>query len=108
MEPTLALSVAGLALTAATTVNSFKVQNDDGVKACDNQVIRVLYKDDRLYLKMRGQVFTMVRVPTNKGVTNVKRYETKDRKLAFLQLPEKAMVLNNATMRPVTNDCLDV
>lgn len=108
MEPTIGISLIGLALTASTTVHAFKVQNLEGTKACDNRVIRVLHRDDRLYLKMQGQVFTMVQVPTNKGVTNVKRYETRDRKLAFLQLPEKAMILNNATMRPVTNDCLDV
>lgn len=108
MEPTVVMSIAGLALTAASTVHAFKVQDLEGAKACDNQTIKVLYKDDRLFLKTHNQVFVMTSVPTNKGVTNVKRFETKDRRLAFLQLPEKAMLLNNATMRPVSNDCINI
>ena len=108
MEPTIAMSIAGLAMTAATTAHAFKVQNLEGAKACDNQVIRVLHRDDKLYLNMNNKVFVMVSVPTNKGVTNVRRFETKDHSIAYLQLPEKAMVLNNKTMRPITNDCLDV
>lgn len=108
MEPTIVMSIAGLAMTAATTVQAFQVQNLEGTKVCDNRTIRVLYKDDKLYLNMDSKIFTMVKVPTNKGVNNVRRFETRDRSLAYLQLPEKSMILNNKTMRPVTNDCLDV
>lgn len=103
-------SVAGLAFTVTTATNShaFKLQEIEGTKICDNQTIRVLYREEKVYIRTTDRVYTFASVPTNKGVTNVKRFETKDRTLSFLQLPEKAMILNNATMRPVSNDCLNV
>ena len=108
MDPTTAISLVGLAFTISNSAHAFKLQPLEGTKACDNQIIRVLAKDDKVYLKMHNKVHTLSSVPTNKGVTNVRRFENRDRTVAFLQLPEKAMVLDNAKMVPITNDCRNI
>jgi hemin uptake protein HemP len=107
MSTTVALSVLGLAYTIMSP--SFKAQNLEGPKKCDFASIQVLQKgENKIYMKHNGRVFVMERVPTAEGVKNVKRFETRDHELAYLQLPEKAMLLNNKEMKPVLNDCLDI
>ena len=108
MDPSIIVSLAGLALTASSASYAFKLQPLEGTKLCDNQTIRVLHKEDKLYVRTDKHMLVMSRVPTAKGVVNIRRFETSDRKIAYLQLPEKAMILNNDTMRPVTNDCLNI
>lgn len=108
MDPTTIFSLAGLLITASSATHAFKLQTLEGTKVCDNQVIRVLAKNDKLYVKINSKVHTMSSVPTNVGVKNIKRFENRDRTIAFLQLPEKAMVLDNAKMVPITNDCRNI
>jgi len=102
-----ALSLLGLVYTVAAP--SFKAQNLEGPKTCDFAQIKVLQKNDekKIYLKHDNRVFVMDRVATAKGVQNVKRYETRQGDIVYLQLPEKGMLLNNADMRPILNECLD-
>lgn len=109
MDPTVVLSAVGMAFTiSAANSHAFKLQELEGTKVCDNQTIRVLYRDDKVYLRTAQKVYTMAAVPTNRGVNNVKRFETRDRTITFMQLPEKAMILDNAKMTPISNDCLNV
>ena len=108
MDVSTILSIIGLGITTSTASYAFTLQSLEGTKACEDRVIQTLYVDERLYMKMNGKVYTMVRVPTAKGVKNVRRFETRDRSVAFLQLPEKALVLDNVQMRPITNECRDI
>lgn len=110
MEPaTILLSLVGFAFTVSSAnSHAFKLQDLEGTKVCDNQTIRVLNRNDKVYIRTARRVYTLAAVPTNEGVKNVKRYETRDRAVAFLQLPEKAMLLDNASMRPISNDCLNI
>lgn len=107
MSSTVALSVIGLAYTIMAP--SFKVQNLEGPKRCDFATIQVLQKgENKIYMKYDSRVYVLDRVPTAEGVKNVKRFETRDRELAYLQLPEKSMLLSNKEMKPLLNDCLDI
>jgi hypothetical protein len=107
MSTAVALSAIGLAYTLISP--SFKVQNLEGPKSCDFASIQVLQKgDEKIYMKYNSRVYVMEKVPTAKGVDNVKRFETRTRDLAYLQLPEKGMLLNNREMKPLLNDCLDI
>lgn len=107
MSTAAVISLIGLTYTLVSP--SFKLQKAEGPKKCDFASIQVLQKgENKIYMKYNNRVYVMDRVPTAKGVDNVKRYETRDNKLAYLQLPEKAMVLDNHEMRPLLNDCLDI
>ena len=50
----------------------------------------------------------MYQKPTNKGVKNIKRFETTNGGVVFLQLPEKAMLLDNVRMKPILNECKNI
>lgn len=107
MSTAVVLSAIGLTYTLISP--SFKAQKAEGPKRCDFATIQVLQKgEDKLFMKYNGRVYALDRVPTAKGVDNVKRYHTRDDEFAYLQLPEKAMLLNNREMKPVLNDCLDI
>lgn len=118
MDASLALSIIGLGFSLATNPvygielvqkpGPFVLQKLEGKKSCDFADIKVLSKGDTIYLKYNNKVHTMHRKPTAKGVKNVKRFETEKRGLVFLQLPEKAMLLDHVKMRPILNECLDV
>ena len=119
MDASLALSIIGLGFSLATNPvygielvqkpGPFVLQKLEGKKSCDFADIKVLSKNDKtIYLKYKNVVYTMHRKPTAKGVKNVKRFETEKRNLVFLQLPEKAMLLDHVNMRPLLNECLDV
>lgn len=108
MSTAVALSALGLLYTVVSP--SFKAQNLEGPKTCDFAQIKILQKNEekKIYMKYNDRVFVMDRVPTAKGVTNVKRFETRHGDLVYLQLPEKGMLLNNSEMKPILNECLDV
>lgn len=107
MDAAVVLSAIGLVYTIVSP--SFKVQKIEGPKKCDFASIKVLQKgEDKIYMKYNERVYVMDKVPTAEGVKNVKRFETRDHKFAYLQLPEKAMLLDNHEMKPVLNDCLDI
>ena len=110
MEPTAILSVAGLAYTLLIGPSyAYKPQKLEGTKQCEFAVIKVLEKTPtKIYVKVRDTAFVMHSQPTNKGVTNVRRYETASGKLVYLQLPEKAMILDNEKMQPLLNECKDI
>lgn len=110
MDPAaIVLSAVGLAFSiSSANTHAFKLQELEGTKVCDNQTIKVLQRDNRVYIRTSQRVYTLAAVPTNEGVKNVRRFETRDRAMAFLQLPEKAMLLDNASMRPISNDCLNI
>ena len=107
MSTAVALSALGLLYTVAGP--SFKAQNLEGPKTCDFAQIKILQKHEekKIYMKYDNRVYVMDRVPTAKGVTNVKRFETRQGDLVYLQLPEKGMLLDNHGMRPILNECLD-
>jgi len=110
MEPSLAVSLAGLAFTLfAGPSYAYKYQELEGSKLCDFSNIQVLQKNDqKIYLKYEQTVFVMYQKPTNKGVKNVKRFETTNGGVVFLQLPEKAMLLDNVRMKPILNECKNI
>lgn len=106
MSATVALSLAGLIYTAST---SFKPQKLEGTKTCDFATVQILQRDEnKIYMKYDDRVFVMLKQPTAEGVKNIKRFETKQKDMVFLQLPEKAMLLDNKAMKPILNECLDV
>jgi hypothetical protein len=46
---------------------------------------------------------------TEKPTKNtVRRFETDNSEVVFLQLPEKAMILDNKNMKPILTECKDV
>ena len=102
------LSLVGLMFTLSSASHAGPPQQLEGTKACDNRVIKVLQKDGKLYVKMQNQVYTMKSVATNNGVKNVSRFETWDSSIVFLQTPEKAMILDNVSMVPITNECRNI
>lgn len=118
MDASLLLSVVGLGFSLATNPvygielvqkpGPFVLQKLEGKKSCDFADIKVLSKNNVVYLKYNNVVYTMYSKPTAKGVKNVKRFETAKRNLVYLQLPEKAMLLDHVNMRPLLNECLDV
>jgi hypothetical protein len=102
------LSLVGLGVTLSSTSHAASPQQLEGTKSCDNRVIQVLQKDSKLYVKMQNQVYTMKSVATNTGVKNVSRFETWDGSIVFIQTPEKAMILDNMSMVPITNECRNI
>ena len=109
MEPSLLLSALGLVFTLnATSAAAFKEQKLEGSKICENGlIIKTLYRDQnkRLYLKSRETVLSMTEKPTK---NTVRRFETDNSEVVFLQLPEKAMILDNKNMKPILTECKDV
>lgn len=118
MDASLLLSAIGLTLSVATNPafgielvqkpGPFVLQKLEGKKSCDFGEVRVLNSGETIFLKYKDNVHVMHQKPTAKGVKNVKRFETVNRNLVFLQLPEKAMLLDQARMKPILNECLDV
>lgn len=107
MDAAVVLSAVGLVYTLVAP--SFKVQKTEGPKKCDFASIKVLQKsEDKIYMKYNDRVYVMDKVATADGVKNVKRFETRDYKFVYLQLPEKSMLLDNHDMKPILNDCLDI
>lgn len=118
MDASLLLSAVGLGFSVMTNPvfgvelvqrpGPFVLQKLEGKKSCDFGEIKVLSKNNIVYIKYNSKVYTLYSKPTAKGVKNVKRFETEKRGLVFLQLPEKAMLLDQVKMRPLLNECLDV
>ena len=107
MSASVVLGVLGLAFSASNALSgpSYPKQDLEGVKTCETEVMRVLLRDDVLYVKIRDRVLTFTEKPTQ---TNVRRFETYDSKLVFLQLPEKTMLLDNVRMKPLLTECKTV
>ena len=108
MEPSLLLSVIGLVFTLnANSAPSYKPQKLEGSKVCEAGIIKTLYRDQekRLYLKSKQTILSMSEKPTKNAV---RRFETDNGEIVFLQLPEKAMLLDNKNMRPILTECKDI
>ena len=109
MEPTAILSVVGLTYTLLVGPSyAYKPQKLEGTKQCDFATVQVLQRtSSKIYVKVGDVAYVMHSKPTNVGVKNVKRFETASGKYAFLQLPEKAILLDNHEMKPILNECKD-
>jgi len=112
MDASILISLLGLVITTSNSAQAYKPQKLEGAKACEHTILKTLYSEkyQRLYVKYQNpnnttMIFSMVEKPTNTGV---RRFETDNGNVVFLQLPEKSMLLDNKNMKPIVSECRDV
>ena len=101
----LILSAIGLVYTVSASAGSFEPQKLEGTKVCETGMIKVLYQqsEQRLLIKHGNQVYVMTEAAVKEK--KARRFENVSGSLVYLQLPEKAMLLDNYAMKPVYTEC---
>ena len=101
------ISTVGLLVALANpTPNQINTEKVTGVKVCENDVVlKVLLREETgtMYIKAENnRIFVLQEKQVDTGV---RRFESKDKTLIYIQQPNKAVILDGVNMRPVVDEC---
>lgn len=106
MDPSVIISTVGLLVALANpTPGQANKELITGTKVCEgNYIIKVLVRDETgtMYIKANGRVFVLNEREVDTGV---RRFDSKDGTLIYIQQPHKAIVLDGVNMKPVLDEC---
>ena len=107
MDPATILSTIGLVVAVANPIpNQMNVQSVTGEKVCENNIsFKALLREETGTLYIKSDNGTIFVLQEKKVDTGVRRFESKDKTLVYIQQPHKAVVLDGKNMRPLIDEC---